>query len=468
MVRGAVRKAGLVLALLTMVWLSPLAYAAPGAEEPVVHLVGPGDSLSAIAARYGTTVNAIVQANGIKNPNLIFIGQRLIILRGESPSPPQGSDIYIVQRGDTLSAIAHRLGTTISALAQANGLANPSLIYVGQRLLIPSAAPSPPEEPTPGVQIHVVQRGEYLSQIARRYGVTVSDLAEANGLANPSLIYVGQRLIIPTLTATLPPPFASVELVPSRVAQGHTLLIRVETEGDVELAGDLEGQSLTFSGQGGDYWAVVGFSPWSQPGPYRWSLVATDSRGKEVEASGLVLVVAEDFPIQYITLPPGREELLDPDLINREWAQVSAIFAQVSPEKLWQGYFQVPAAGEVSSLFGTRRSYNGGPVASYHMGVDYAAAEAAPVVAANTGRVALAQELTVRGNAVIIDHGLGVHTAYFHLSGIAVSQGQEVEKGGLIGYVGSTGLATGAHLHWELRIGKTGVNPTEWATRTIP
>ncbi|MFQ6000830.1 MAG: M23 family metallopeptidase, partial [Anaerolineae bacterium] len=86
----------------------------------------------------------------------------------------------------------------------------------------------------------------------------------------------------------------------------------------------------------------------------------------------------------------------------------------------------------------------------------------------NSGRIALAEELTVRGKTVIIDHGLGVHTGYFHLSEIAVVPGQEVERGTLIGYVGSTGLATGAHLHWEMRIGEIGVDPTEWTARAIP
>jgi len=242
----------------------------------------------------------------------------------------------------------------------------------------------------------------------------------------------------------------------------------VRAEEEVSLAGSVDDQSLVFTGTEGEYWALAGFSPWSEPGAHPWSIVATDGEGRAVEVSGYLVVTAAEFPIQYIDLPPEAEGLLDPELVQTEWARVKALYLQVTFSKLWQGRFLVPVEGEVSSLFGTRRSYEGGPVASYHMGVDYAAPEGTPVVAANSGHIALAEELTVRGKTVIIDHGLGIHSAYFHLSGIAVVPEQEVEGGTLIGYVGSTGLATGPHLHWEVRIGEIGVDPTEWTTRTIP
>ena len=385
----------------------------------------------------------------------------------EAAPGAEGTIIHLVERGENLSVIAARYGTTVAAIVQANNIANPNLIYVGQRLTIPSAVQPPPELPTQA-QVHVVRPGEYLSLIARLYGTTVWALAAANDLSNPSLIYPGQRLIIPTRSTTLPAPIRAVELVPPRVTQGHTLLLKVRAEEEVSLAGSIDGRSLTFTGAEGEYWALAGFPPWSEPGAHPWSIVATDDEGRAVEASGYVLVTAAEFPIQYIDLPPDREGLLDPELVQAEWARVKALFVQVTPSKLWQGRLLVPVEGEVSSLFGTRRSYEGGPVASYHMGVDYAAPEGAPVVAANSGRIALAEELTVRGKTVIIDHGLGVHTGYFHLSGLAVVPGQEVERGTLIGYVGSTGLATGANLHWEMRIGEIGVGPTEWTARDIP
>ncbi len=105
---------------------------------PVYHVVMRGENLTRIAKQYGTTVWAIAQANGIWNVNYIRAGQILLIpVPGPMPTPGPGPRIYIVQSGDTLSAIAWRFGTTVWAIAQANGLWNPNLIYIGQTLFVP-------------------------------------------------------------------------------------------------------------------------------------------------------------------------------------------------------------------------------------------------------------------------------------------------------------------------------------------
>ncbi|MBI2845946.1 MAG: LysM peptidoglycan-binding domain-containing protein [Chloroflexi bacterium] len=436
------------------------------ADGTGMHVVAVGDTLSAIARCYGTTVTALVQANHIANPNLIFPGQRLII-----PPPnadPATSQFYVVRPGDTLAGIARKYGTSVEALTQLNSLSNPSLIYVGQSLIL-STSSSPPPAPTGEPVVHIVQRGETLYLIAQKYSSSVSALASVNDIANPSLIYVGQRLLIPGGgAATFASPIVAVEIVPTNVYQGQTLFLRVKTEGDAMLTGNLEGRPLTFFGSNGEYWSVVGFAPWDTPGPYLWSIKATDGQGRTGNGQGTVLVVDYDFPIDYIDLPPDREGLLDPAVTVPERDRLAVIFAQITSQPLWQGIFQLPLVGEKSSFFGEGRSYDGGPVASYHLGVDYNADEGDTVLAANSGRVVLAETLQVRGNTVIIDHGLGVYTGYFHLSQILVAVGQEVKKGQLIGYVGGTGLATGPHLHWEMRIAGVPVDPEEWTIRTFP
>jgi LysM repeat protein len=114
-------------------------------------------------------------------------------------APPRATTSHVVRPGETLSAIARQYGVTEAALAQANGIANPNLVYAGQQLVIPESgdAASPAIVPARGQAIHVVQRGEALSAIGRRYGVTEGAIAQANGIANPSLIYAGQQLVIP-------------------------------------------------------------------------------------------------------------------------------------------------------------------------------------------------------------------------------------------------------------------------------
>ncbi len=132
------------------------------AADPV-HVVRRGDTLYSVARRYGTTVNAIVRANGLRNPNWIYVGQRLVIPGTTAASSYSSSgSVHVVQRGENLFRIALHYGTTVQALALANNLSSTSLIYVGQRLAIsgggsasPAPAPSPVSAPTGGKWIDI-------------------------------------------------------------------------------------------------------------------------------------------------------------------------------------------------------------------------------------------------------------------------------------------------------------------------
>jgi LysM repeat protein len=145
-----------------------------------------GDTLSEIAQLFGTSVDAIAQANGIENPDLIFAGQTLCV--PSTPDLPPNIQAYTVQPGYTFSEIAQLFGTSVDAIAQANGIENPDLIFAGQTLCVPVG---------PAVRIYRVRSGDTLSGIAQRFGTTVDALVEANGIENPDLIFPGQRLLIP-------------------------------------------------------------------------------------------------------------------------------------------------------------------------------------------------------------------------------------------------------------------------------
>jgi len=191
-----------------MVVVLALVLAAPVlAADATIHVVQPGENLYRIALRYGVTVNAIAQANGLTNTRRIYVGQRLVIPTGGSPSSPPVSSgsVHVVQRGENLYRIALRYGTTVQALATANGIVNTSRIYAGQRLVIPGHSGTPPSTPPASGQTYVVRRGDTLSAIALRYGVSVWSLAQLNGIGNPSLIYVGQVLRIPAGGSPSPP-----------------------------------------------------------------------------------------------------------------------------------------------------------------------------------------------------------------------------------------------------------------------
>jgi len=167
------------------------------------YTVKAGDTLYAIALRYGVTVQAIVNANGITNANLIRVGQVLTIPGTSTPTTPTPpttpttGTTYTVKAGDTLYAIALRYGVTVQQIVTANNITNANLISIGQILTIPgTGTPTTPTTPTTGTS-YTVKAGDTLYAIALRYGVTITQLVNANGIANPNLIRVGQVLIIP-------------------------------------------------------------------------------------------------------------------------------------------------------------------------------------------------------------------------------------------------------------------------------
>ncbi len=123
------------------------------AQQPIIHVVQPGENLFRIGLRYGLTVNTLAAANGIVNPNHIYVGQRLVIpgatATSPPPSPSAAGQTYVVQRGDTLTRIALRYSVSMWTLARVNGLRNASLIYAGQVLHIPGPGGSSPPAPAP-------------------------------------------------------------------------------------------------------------------------------------------------------------------------------------------------------------------------------------------------------------------------------------------------------------------------------
>lgn len=185
--------------------------AAPERIGGGVHVVQWGENLAAIAARYGTTVEAVAQANGITDQNYVYIGQQLVIpsagtLRGSpvgvgAPAPSTtGSSGYMVKFGDTLTSVALRHGTTVNEVMQANGLTS-STIYIGQQLAVPGVGTATllpaPVQTNPGpTSLYSVNAGDTLSAIAFRLGTTINDIMQVNGLHGTS-IFPGQQLAIP-------------------------------------------------------------------------------------------------------------------------------------------------------------------------------------------------------------------------------------------------------------------------------
>ncbi len=298
--------------------------------------------------------------------------------------------------------------------------------------------------------------------IAIRYGVTVAELASANGISDPSRIGVGQVLRISGAACPEPlvlnAPFVSIAWDPATPHQGDTVRLVVETDGPVgRLSGLLGEVPVRFLSAGTRHVAYVGIPAMAQPG-YRQAELYVDGVAAQVLA---IPVVSWNFTVERLVLSEETTRLLDPEVVAWENNVLASVCGEFSEEEYWGGSLTMPLEGNppVISEFGTQRAYNDGPVSSYHGGTDFPAAEGVAVMASAPGRIVWADALKVRGNAVIIDHGAGVFTMYCHLSAFETQMGDMVEAGDVVGLVGNTGLSTGPHLHWEMRVQGERVDP---------
>jgi murein DD-endopeptidase MepM/ murein hydrolase activator NlpD len=251
------------------------------------------------------------------------------------------------------------------------------------------------------------------------------------------------------------------------VAQGGAAVLRVRGVAASAIA-TFEGREYPLLPKSDGFWGVIGVAADHAIGTEPVNIVLRDDAGRALaELSASIIVVDTAYPVEEIRLSPEQSALLDPALVAQEQATRAAVFAAFTRERLWSGPFLFPVSGGVGSPYGIGRSYNGGPVTSFHHGADFPLDEGTPVAAANAGRIAYAGALPVRGVSVIIDHGAGVFSAYHHLDGTAVQEGRPVAKGDLVGYVGASGLATGPHLHWEIIVRGVEVDPVLWTHKEI-
>ena len=227
------------------------------------------------------------------------------------------------------------------------------------------------------------------------------------------------------------------------------------------VEGSLGDRSLTFFPYPGGHAAVIGLDVDTKPGSAPWRVAVVETGRAARTARGDLRIAARRFKVQQLTLPSGMVDL-DPDTERRaveEGERLRTLYRTTTPVRLWHGRFVRPVAGtEPGTGYGARRVINGQPRAP-HTGVDYAVERGTPVVAANSGRVALVADYFFPGRLVVLDHGLGIYTLYFHLDTVGVVDGDVVERGQPIGTVGATGRATGPHLHFGAHVGGARVDP---------
>jgi murein DD-endopeptidase MepM/ murein hydrolase activator NlpD len=197
------------------------------------------------------------------------------------------------------------------------------------------------------------------------------------------------------------------------------------------------------------------------PGPLEVVLDGMARESVSVTARTRLTVVDANYPVQRLTVPRSFTELDAATLarITAEKATLDRLWEAVTPTRMWRAPFRPPLDdGAHGSGFGLRRVINGEPRAP-HTGVDFSVPAGTPVLAANAGLVVLAEEHFFAGRSLVLDHGEGLYTMYFHLQESVVAAGRRVAQGELIGRVGKTGRATGPHLHWGARLHGARIDP---------
>ncbi len=429
--------------------------------------VQPGDTLYSIAQQLGSTMQALQDANGIADPSMLVIGQQLLLpgyvgITGMVRTRP-------LLPGENLRMLPLQLGNERSTLLQLNRIVNPAALYLDQPLI--HLVPEQAEAARTG-QFVLATSEDTLLGLAVRCGRNPVELWMLNGRPAPGSLVVGDFIFLPSESPLegLPAPFEQISISPEHPGQGQPVVITVMVAAGAAVSGQFAEADLHFAELASEHIGLFGIDAMTAPGVYPLVLRAHTAERDSVALEMRLPVSDGGYQLQRIHLLPEKAQLL---LNEQSRALEETIIERAatgySAEKHWEGRFQSPMPSDhITAGFGLRRSYNGGTFSTFHSGMDFGAPDGFPIHAPAAGVVVLAEELRIRGNATLIQHGLGVYTGYWHQIGLDVSVGQRVQAGEVIGRVGESGLSTGTHLHWEVWVNGTQVDPLEWLQLEIP
>ena len=459
------------LLVLCMLISTPLTASAQ-ASGPV-YIVQAGDSLSIIAGKFNVSMEELMQANGISDPNQIQAGQELIIPGLEGVSGIL--DTEVIQFGDSYRSLLRRTQLPEVLFDQLNHLVSPTEFYVGTSMTIPVD-----QVESESTSQHSIGTGESLLELAIKNDTNVWSLTGFNHLKGTwagipgDVLYRKGGLNVSSATG-LPSAFISAEIRDLPIKQGGTGVIKIQTRPGTTLGGLLVDHELKFFSEQDDlHIALQGVHALLDPGVYPLRLDATLENGTTQSYEQMILITSGFYNEITITVP---SETLNPSVTDPENQLLIGLTSNVTPIKQWQGKFKLPVDTQacIKDWFGIRRTYYGIgtdiKLNGFHSGVDYGiCSETHPfeIYAPAAGTVVFSGPLTVRGNATIIDHGWGVFTGYWHQEESYVAVGEHVQAGNLRGKIGGTGRVTGPHLHWEVWVNGVQVDPLDWLDKEYP
>ena len=262
--------------------------------------------------------------------------------------------------------------------------------------------------------------------------------------------------------------------MPKEVLPGEPFGVRVvwapASVRAASLTLSVDGRPLDVFEEGAAHVGLASVPLGTPPGEGEVSVKLTDEYGREVHVARPLTVLADPRPVQELAMPAvllasstPENEALEAGVLQEAYTRVAETPAPRALES-----FLLPLTGRSTSPYGTPRRYARGGEVVYHEGADFAAPVGTPVRATNAGRVLVADFFPIKGGLVMIDHGAGVSSLYFHLSKLLVKAGDPVGRGDVVGEVGATGRSTGPHLHWEMRVGGVPSDPLAWVDRVLP
>jgi|GEM_PF-480749 len=368
-------------------------------------------------------------------------------------SPAEETE-HVVTEGETLDGIANRAGVSASVIARANGLAEPYVVRIGQKLKIPRASSAAKQ--TASSRSYEVKEGETLNGIAIRAGVAPADLARANGLSEPYVVRIGQKLKIPGKGAPPPQARAATPAAEGRAQQGFHVVEPGETLGGIANRAAVPRIMIIEANGLNEPYAVRAGQKLIIPRQHRHTVAEGETGFSIAYKYGVPysdIAVANNLA-EGAALKPGQV-LVIPAILTKD-AQPGG---GQGPVVLASDRFIWPLEGAILTPFNSADASRG------HNGIDIAASIGAPVKAAKEGKIIFAGDEPVRyGKMIIIAHAGGWHSAYGHLSSITARKGARVGAGEVIGHAGSTGDAQEPELHFELRKSNRPVDPVKQLT----
>ncbi len=247
----------------------------------------------------------------------------------------------------------------------------------------------------------------------------------------------------------------AVQVEPAKPGPGDIVIVTLKPGGG-NATGTFQGKKIYFNPAKDSLKAIVPIDYSTEPGKYDLDISLQSTVVRQT-----IEVVKKEYEIQRLELPDDMVQLSPENeaRADREQKRMAEIWPKEN-DRAWSGDFMNPLEGEIISPFGLRRVINNTPK-SPHTGVDVRGKKGDKVHAPNDAVVALVDNQFFGGNAVVLDHGQGIYTMFFHLSKVLVKPGQKVKKGEVFALVGATGRATGPHLHWGARIQGARIDPLE-------